>query len=79
MVETDVICEKYGILLPVMAVERNPDMTAIEPLERTLADVIVKLLKEDVLLEQYGKAAFDRAGIFTYEGYIEQFLKMAAK
>lgn len=77
--KTDVIYEKYGILLPVMAEERNPDMTAIEPLERTLADVIVKLLKEDVLLEQYGKAAFDRAGIFTYEGYIEQFLKMAAK
>ncbi|MBQ8596594.1 MAG: glycosyltransferase [Lachnospiraceae bacterium] len=77
--KTDVIYGDFGILLPVMDAERSEEETAIEPLERTLADVLVKLLEDTALLEQYRQAAAGRAGIFTYEGYVEQFLKMAAE
>lgn len=77
--KTDVIYGDYGILLPVMPEERIEDETIIEPSEKTLAVVIVNLLEDKALLEQYRQAAARRAGIFTYEGYIEQFLKMVAQ
>lgn len=75
--QLDVVYGDYGILLPVMTEERCVDEKVIEPLERTLADVIIKILEDYGLQEEYRNAAIQRAGIFTYESYIEQFMKLA--
>ena len=76
--KTGVIYGEYGILLPVMSKERCMEADVIEPGEKVLAEVLISLLRDEEFLKRYRQAAVSRAGIFTYEGYIEQFLEMAA-
>lgn len=77
--KTGVIHGEYGILLSVMEKERCMEADVIEPGEKVLAEVLISLLRDEELLKRYRQSAVSRAGIFTYEGYIEQFLEMAAQ
>ncbi len=69
-----VIWGEYGVLLPAMSGEKDLEAAHITPGEEQMAEVIIKLLSHQELLEQYQKAARERAKIFTYESYIKQML-----
>ncbi len=73
-----VIYGEYGILLPVMKKERDLDAAHILPEEKNMADVVLGLLKDDVMLKKYQKAAVERAQCFTYEMYVEKFMELTA-
>lgn len=72
-----VIYGEYGILVPVMSKERNLDAGHILAEERNMADIVLGLLEDDQKLEAYQNAAMERAQCFTYEKYVEKFLKLA--
>ena len=72
-----VIYGKYGILVPVMSKERDLDAGHILAEERNMADIVLGLLEDDQKLEAYQNAALERAQCFTYEKYVEKFLKLA--
>ena len=75
--ETHVIYGDYGIVVPEMQKEENLDPADITEEERNLADTVIGLLQNERLLQSYRQAAARRAGDFTYEKYLEQFLKLA--
>ena len=75
--ETTVIYGDYGIVVPEMQKEENLDPADITEEERNLADTVIGLLQDERLLQSYRQAAARRAGDFTYEKYLEQFLKLA--
>lgn len=77
--ETPVIYGDYGIVVPEMQKEENLDPADITEEERNLADTVIRLLQDEKLLQSYRQAAARRAGDFTYETYLEQFLKLAGK
>ena len=77
--ETPVIYGDYGIVVPEMQKEENLDPADITEEERNLADTVIRLLQDEKLLQSYRLAAARRAGDFTYETYLEQFLKLAGK
>ena len=75
--ETPVIYGDYGIMVPEMQKEENLDPADITEEERNLADTVIRLLQDERLLQSYRQSAARRAGDFTYEKYLEQFLKLA--
>ena len=75
--ETPVIYGDYGIMVPEMQKEENLDPADITEEERNLADTVIRLLQDEKLLQSYRHTAARRAGDFTYEKYLEQFLKLA--
>lgn len=75
--ETSVIYGDYGIVVPEMQKEENLDPADITEEERNLADTVIRLLQDEKLLQSYRQTAARRAGDFTYEKYLEQFLKLA--
>lgn len=77
--ETPVIYGDYGIVVPEMQKEENLDPADITEEERNLADTVIRLLQDERLLQSYRQTAARRAGDFTYEKYLEQFLKLAGK
>lgn len=77
--ETPVIYGDYGIVVPEMQKEENLGPADITVEERNLADTVIKLLQDEKLLQGYRQAAARRAGDFTYEKYLEQFLELAGK
>lgn len=77
--ETPVIYGNYGIVVPAMQKEENLDPADITEEERNLADTVIRLMQDEKLLQNYRQAAVRRAGDFTYETYLEQFLKLAGK
>lgn len=74
-----VIYGEYGILVPVMSRERDLDASHISEEERNMADVVTELLTDREKLKRYQQAAKDRAQIFTYEKYVENFLELASR
>ncbi len=72
-----VIYGEYGILVPCMDRNRDLDAGHISTEEKHMADIVLDLLGDDEKLGHYQKAAMERAQIFTYENYVEQFLKLA--
>lgn len=74
--ETPVMYGEYGIILPEMQRERNLNPDYISAEERRMADIVVKLLEDKEMLENYQKAAARRAQCFTYEKYREEFLEL---
>ena len=77
--ETPVIYGDYGIVVPEMQKEENLDPADITEEERNLADTVIRLLQDEKLMQSYRQTAARRAGDFTYEKYLEQFLKLAGK
>ena len=75
--KTTVIYGEYGILLPEMEKERNLDASCISEEERLLADVVIRLMQDKEMLQNYQQAAVKRAQIFTYENYVESFLALS--
>lgn len=74
--QTAVVYGKYGILVPVMEKERNLDAEDISEEERNMARVVTDLMNNKEMLQQYKKAAEERAGFFTFESYVQEFLKI---
>ena len=72
-----VIYGEYGILVPVMEKKRNLNPGEISEEEVSFAETVTELLSNRERLESYQKAALERAQLFTYESYAEQFLKLA--
>ncbi|MGN0377054.1 MAG: glycosyltransferase [Suilimivivens sp.] len=75
--EATVIYGDYGILVPVMSKERNLNPQEITEEEKNMADVVIQLMTDEKKLQRYQKAAKARAHSFTYENYVEQFLKLS--
>lgn len=72
-----VIWGEYGVLLPAMSGVKNLNGDEISQEEEIFAQAVIQLLQDEDLLQQYQQAALKRAGNFTYESYIEQFLQLA--
>lgn len=70
--ELPAIWGEYGILVPVMVGDKNLDAGKISREEQGVAQVVINLLNDPVLLKQYRQAASVRAGIFTYDNYVEK-------
>lgn len=75
--ETCVIEGEYGILVPGMDKEPNCNPEDISEEEISMANIVTDLMKNDDRLKKYQKSAAERAHIFTYDNYVEQFLKLA--
>jgi glycosyltransferase involved in cell wall biosynthesis len=75
--ENPVLYTDYGILLPVMDKECNLNPQEISDEERRMADVVVHLMNDSEKLKFYQKAAAERAHLFTYESYVNQFIRLA--
>ena len=75
--ERCVIYGDYGVLLPVMDKERDLDPEHISEEEKVMADVVTELMEDEEALLKYRKSAAKRAALFTYESYVQQFLKLA--
>lgn len=75
--ETCVIEGEYGILVPGMDKEPNCNPEDISEEEISMANIVTDLMKDDDKLKKYQKSAAERAHIFTYDNYVEQFLKLA--
>lgn len=69
----------YGILVPVMSRERNLNSRDISEEEKNMADIVAELLTNEEKLAKYRRASGERAQIFTYESYVEQFLELAGE
>lgn len=74
--KTEIVYGTYGILLTEMEKEKNLDASDIQAGEKRLAEVVVDLLRTKERLEKYQHLAKQRANDFTYESYVEQFLKL---
>lgn len=74
--KTEIVYGTYGILLTEMEKEKNLDASDIQAGEKRLAEVVVDLLRTKERLEKYQRLAKQRANDFTYESYVEQFLKL---
>ncbi len=68
---------EYGILIPSLSPEKNLNPAEILEEERALAEVMLSLLADEKMAENYRKAGMQRAGIFTFTHYVEQILTMA--
>lgn len=66
----------YGILMPVMDTSRDLVATNITEEEKQMASVVIDLLNNPEKLSHYQNKALERAKIFTYEHYVEAFLKL---
>lgn len=77
--ERCVIYGDYGILLPVMDKERDLDPSHISEEEKVMADVVTELMENPERIEKYQKAAWNRAGCFTYENYVKEFLELSER
>lgn len=75
--EAPAIYGEYGILVPVMEKERDLEPSHITQEEKNMADIVTGLLLDEGKLRHYQKAAMQRAQIFTYESYAEQFLELS--
>jgi hypothetical protein len=75
--ENSVLYTDYGILLPAMDKECNLNHQEISDEERRMADVVVHLMNDSEKLKFYQKAAEERAHLFTYESYVNQFIRLA--
>ncbi len=71
-----VIWGEYGVLLPVLSARKDLDAAHITAEEEEMARVVIKLLSDRELLGKYQEAAKERAGIFTYNSYVEQMLAL---
>lgn len=71
-----VIYGDYGILVPAMDKERDLDPRHITEEEKAMAKVVAELMENREMLQKYRKAAVERAGMFTYESYVRQFLEL---
>lgn len=73
--EEKVIWGEYGILLPAMDAEENYDVH-ITAAQKDMAAAVIKLLSDQELLKKYQEAAVLRAGDFTYDAYVKQFISL---
>ncbi len=71
-----VIYGDYGILVPAMDKERDLDPRHITEEEKAMAKVVAELMENREMLQKYREAAAKRAGTFTYESYVRQFMEL---
>ena len=70
---------EYGIITPELSRERDMDSTNITDEERSLAEVMISLLQNKEMLENYKQAAAARAQKYSYEAYVENFSVLVDK
>lgn len=68
---------EYGILTPELSRERDLSTDKISMEEYNVAQVIIDLLRDEERLKKYKEAAASRAQDFTYDRYLEEFLKLS--
>lgn len=66
----------YGILTPVCSNVYNAPKDMLEKEEEFLKEAILKVMSEETVQEVYAQKAVERAGYFTAEKTVEQWLKL---
>lgn len=67
---------EYGILIPPM--NNRPDYsTDVSEEEERLSEIMIQLMNDKEMLCNYQSAATERAKMFSYKNYVENFLKFA--
>ncbi len=66
----------YGILTPVCSNVYNAPKDMLEKEEEFLKEAILKVMSEETVQEVYAQKAIERAGYFTAEKTVEQWLKL---
>ncbi len=75
--ELPVIYGDYGVMIPAMDAEKNMDATDITHEEKEMAAVMLALLQDQEKMDHYRQVAAERAGIFTYQSYIQKILDLS--
>jgi glycosyltransferase involved in cell wall biosynthesis len=70
----ETIWGEYGILTTPLETEKNLDTTVITTAERVMANNVITLLGDPLLLKKYQEAARERAAVFTCEKYTNKIL-----
>lgn len=73
----EVLCEAYGILVPVMDEHKNLDPFVVTREERQLADLLGGLLCDKKRLSMLAEAARERAAQFSDEAYAQKILQIS--
>ena len=66
----------YGILTPVCSNVYNAPKDMLEKEEEFLKEAILKVMSEETVQEVYAQKSIERAGYFTAEKTVEQWLKL---
>lgn len=74
----EVLCEAYGVLIPVMDDKKNLDPSFFSQEERKLAALLASLLQDEERLGQMAQASRLRAAQFNDEAYAARIRKIAA-
>ncbi len=70
---------EYGILTPAMTRERDMDFANITFEHYNLARIMVKLLRDDAMLEKYSVAAAARACDYGCDAYLKRFEELTGR
>lgn len=73
----EVLCEAYGILIPVMDDSKNLDPLVITQEERRLAELLGGLLSDEKRLTLMAEASQKRAAQFSDEAYAQRILQIS--
>lgn len=73
----EVLCEAYGILIPVMDESKNLDPLVVTQEERKLAELLGSLLCEKERLALMAEASRTRAAQFSDEAYAQRILQIS--
>ena len=74
--DTKTYYSQYGIILPMVEMERNMDADVIDKEEIVIAEEMIKMLCDDAKLIGYGKKSSERARDFSNDRYIQGFIDM---
>lgn len=75
----EVLCEAFGVLVPVMDDCKNLDPSVVTEEERRLAELLTELLCDEERLAQMAQASRNRAGQFSDEAYAREILRIAGE
>lgn len=73
---TEVELLDYGILTPVCSYEHNAAKSELESGEILLKDAILKMWREKALQKQYAQKAVERAGFFSAQMTVENWISV---
>ncbi|MCR5595879.1 MAG: glycosyltransferase [Lachnospiraceae bacterium] len=74
-----VIYGEYGVLTPSLSYDKDMDFAHITAEHFNLAEAIVDLMHDDAKMASYSKKAMERARMFGYEEYHDNFDKLVEK
>lgn len=74
--ERKLLFGEYGLIVPDMGKEENFDANVLTEEEKEFAKAILKLMNDDECRRKYAGLGYARAKEFSYESYVDNFMKL---